>query len=104
MFFEREREREGEGEEREREREGEREGGKEREGKRGRERFQYVTHPIPVLQSVQQNGSWYIHVFCVKSGFSLDPNDEDYSPNAMAHSMKRTNGLFDVFQYLCLWL
>ena len=48
---------------------------------------------IPIPQSVQQNGSWYIHVFCVKSGFSLDPNDEDYSPNAMAYSVKRTNGL-----------
>eukprot|EP00731_Ephydatia_muelleri_P027384 Em0019g257a len=51
----------------------------------------YKTLDVSVPESVQQNGSWYIHVFCVKSGFSLDPNDEDYSPNAMAHSMKPMN-------------
>ena len=61
--------------------------------------WSYRQHPefayFPFLlyqKSVQQNGSWYIHVFCVKSGFSLDPKDEDYSSNAVAYSVKRMNG------------
>lgn len=50
------------------------------------------TLAVPVPESVQQNGSWYIHAFCVKSGFSLDPSDEeDYSSNAVAYSMKAMN-------------
>ena len=35
---------------------------------------------------MQQNGTWYLHVLLVKSGYPVDPEDEDYSPQAIAHT------------------
>ena len=35
---------------------------------------------------MQQNGTWYLHVILLKTGYPLDPEDEDYSPQAIAHT------------------
>jgi hypothetical protein len=49
---------------------------------------------ISVPESVQQNGTWYLHVLLVKSGYPVDTEDEDYSPRAIAH----TSGLFNKYR------
>ena len=36
-------------------------------------------------QSIQQNGTWYLHVLLAKVGSPLDPEDEDYTAQAIAH-------------------
>ncbi len=33
---------------------------------------------VPVPEGVQNNGSWYIHVFIVKAGSPLDMEEEEY--------------------------
>ncbi len=33
---------------------------------------------VPVPESVQRNGSWYMHVFVVKAGSPLDTEEEEY--------------------------
>ena len=44
--------------------------------------------PSPPSQSVQRNGTWYLHVLLVKAGFPLDPEDEDHRHEAVVHKIK----------------
>ena len=57
---------------------------------------------MPGLQSVQQNGTWYLHVLLVKFGFPLDPEDEDYSEQAITHTTRREgltlHGLLEILR------
>ena len=40
-------------------------------------------------QSVQQNGTWYLHVVLVKSGYPVDPDSIDYSRQAVVRTSRR---------------
>jgi hypothetical protein len=46
---------------------------------------------IPVPQSVQDNGSWYLHVLLVKSGKAIDTDSKEYDDNALVHEIKLFN-------------
>jgi hypothetical protein len=50
-----------------------------------------VSMDVSVPESVQQNGTWYLHVLLVKFGFPLDPEDEDYSEQAITHTTRLFN-------------
>ena len=38
-------------------------------------------------QAVQENGSWYLHLFLVKAGYPIDPMDEEYLNEVMVHKV-----------------
>lgn len=43
---------------------------------------------ILVPESVQQNGSWYVHVFMAKSGATLDSESKQYKEQAITYQYK----------------
>ena len=43
---------------------------------------------VEVPDQVQQNGTWYIHVFVVRSGHPLDPDEKGYSEQAISYQSK----------------
>ena len=47
------------------------------------------TRAVSVPESVQQNGTWYFQIFLVKYGYPLEPEDENYSPQAIVHKTRR---------------
>lgn len=49
------------------------------------------TLSVAVPESVQHNGTWHIHIFLVKFGYPLDPEDENYSLQAVAYQHKLLN-------------
>ena len=40
---------------------------------------------VLVPEPVQQNGTWYIHVFIAKRGHTLDSNSNDYKEQAITY-------------------
>ena len=40
------------------------------------------------FQSVQNNGSWYLHVYVTKQGISPNPNDDNYHNNSVVYQRK----------------
>ncbi|XP_019851794.1 PREDICTED: cleft lip and palate transmembrane protein 1 homolog [Amphimedon queenslandica] len=48
-----------------------------------------VTVSVPT--SIQENGSWYVHVLLVKSGKAIDSEDPQYDDNALVHEIKLIN-------------
>ena len=45
-----------------------------------------LTVSVPV--SVQENGSWYMHVFMVKRGLPINPDEKDYRETAITYHLK----------------
>lgn len=43
------------------------------------------TFIILVPESVQNNGSWYLHVFMAKIGYTLDSNNSRYKEQAITY-------------------
>ena len=41
---------------------------------------------VTLYQSVQHNGSWHLHLFLVKYGYPLDPEEEEYSSQAVVYN------------------
>lgn len=47
------------------------------------------TFSVLVPESVQQNGTWYIHVFMAKIGYSIDPESKGYKEQAITYQSAR---------------
>ena len=51
-----------------------------------------VFHPILitlcVFQTVQNNGSWYLHVYLTKQGISPNPDEDSYHNNSVVYQRK----------------
>ena len=45
---------------------------------------------VPVPEVVQNNGTWYIRIFMVKTGHPIDPKDPNYKEQAITY-LKQTN-------------
>jgi hypothetical protein len=43
-----------------------------------------------VPPSVQENGTWYIHIFIVKRGLPINPGEEGYKETAITYQSKCT--------------
>ena len=43
---------------------------------------------VPVPEQVQNNGSWFIHVFATKKGRPLNPDSKGYSEQAITYQYK----------------
>ena len=43
---------------------------------------------VPVPEAVQNNGTWYIHIFIVKTGHPIDPKDPNYKEQAITYQSK----------------
>ena len=51
------------------------------------------TFSVLVPESVQQNGTWYLHVFIAKMGYTLDSDDKKYKEQAITYqSMCKLSG------------
>lgn len=44
---------------------------------------------VSVPQAVQENGSWYVHVFVVQRGLPLNPEEKGYKEAAITYQSKR---------------
>lgn len=49
------------------------------------------TFSVLVPESVQQNGTWYLHVFIVKMGYSIDPDSKEYKEQGITYQSTREN-------------
>ena len=43
---------------------------------------------IAVPESVQENGSWFMHVFVVRSGLPIDPEEKGYKESTITYHSK----------------
>ena len=43
---------------------------------------------VSVPQAVQENGTWYIHVFMVKRGLPINPEEKEYRETAITYQSK----------------
>ena len=43
------------------------------------------TFNVLVPESVQRNGTWYLHVFIAKMGYTLDSEDKNYKEQAITY-------------------
>lgn len=50
------------------------------------------TFNVLVPESVQQNGTWYLHVFIAKMGYTLDSDDKNYKEQAITYQSMCKNG------------
>lgn len=51
------------------------------------------TLDILVPESVQNNGSWYLHVFIAKAGSTLDSDSKEYKEQAITYQSTCEGGL-----------
>ncbi len=51
-----------------------------------------ITVHTSVPESVQENGTWYIHVFMAKAGHTLDPQSPNYKEQAITYQSAREWG------------
>ncbi|XP_065833660.1 putative lipid scramblase CLPTM1 [Oscarella lobularis] len=51
----------------------------------------YISKEIALSDAVQKNASLYLHVFIVKSGFPIDPSEEQYNQLAVVNESLRLN-------------
>lgn len=52
-------------------------------------RYEDITINVP--ESVQDNGTWYIHILLVKNGYPIDPEDEEYDSDVLIHEVELFN-------------
>ena len=65
---------------------------------------------IPVPEAVQQNGTWFIHVFVAKEGHTIDSDNKHYTPQMIIYQSmcECSNHLLEhvshVCGYICEWV
>lgn len=51
----------------------------------------FIQKSIPLTPNMKNNGSLFLHAFLTRSGYSPDPNAENFSRNQMSSVMRQLN-------------